>query len=87
MTAKVKIADLAPGASFSAGIVDLEVLEHFSNGRSLLVTKKTIGDRPFTRRPFDYKRPDDYAANDFAASDLEDLTKPHYVGGIVDYHF
>lgn len=88
MNAKVKIADLAPGASFSAGIVDLEVLEHFDNGRTLLVTKKAIGDRPFTRRPFDYKRPDDYAANDFAVSDLkEDLNgeflKDLVAGGVI----
>lgn len=88
MTAKVKIADLAPGASFSAGIVDLEVLEHFDNGRTLLVTKKAIGDRPFTRQPFDYKRPDDYKANDFAVSDLkEDLNgeflKDLVAGGVI----
>lgn len=89
MTAKVKIADLAPGASFSAGIVDLEVLEHFDNGRTLLVTKKAIGDRPFTRLPFVYnRRPDDDAPNDFAVSDLkEDLNgeflKDLVAGGVI----
>lgn len=88
MTVKVKIADLAPGASFSAGIVDLEVLEHFTNGRTLLVTKKVIGDRPFTRLPFEYKRPEEYAANDFAVSDLkEDLNgeflKDLVAGGVI----
>ena len=88
MNATVKIADLAPGASFYAGVVDLEVLEHFADGRTLVVTTKSIGDRPFTRAPFDYKRPDGYKANDFAVSDLkEDLNgeflKDLTAGGVI----
>lgn len=68
---KARIKDLAPGASFNAGPVELVVMEHITDGRTLLAAKTTIGNRPFTVRPFTYNRmepePD---ANNFAFSTL-----------------
>lgn len=45
---KAKIKDLAPGAFFNAGPAVMTVLEHFADGRTLLVAKEPIGNRPFT---------------------------------------
>ena len=49
-----KLKYLKPGVVFDAGIVEVEVLDHFDDGRTLLVTKEPIGKRPFTVRPFTY---------------------------------
>ena len=66
-----KLKNLKPGAVFDAGPAEVEVLEHFDNGRTLLVTKKTIGNRPFTVRPFTYNRTDpEPNPNNFAYSSL-----------------
>ena len=66
-----KLKNLKPGTVFDAGIVEIEVLEHFDNGRTLLVTKEPIGNRPFTVRPFTYNRTDpDPNPNNFAYSSL-----------------
>lgn len=66
-----KLKYLKPGVVFDAGIVEVEILEHFDNGRTLLVTKKTIGNRPFTVRPFTYNRTDpEPNPNNFAYSSL-----------------
>lgn len=56
--ARVKIKDLAPGVFFNAGPAEVVVLEHFTDGRTLLAAKKPIGNRPFTVRPFTYNRQD-----------------------------
>lgn len=67
----IKLKNLKPGAVFDAGPAEVEVLEHFDNGRTLLVTKKTIGNRPFTVRPFTYNRTDpEPNPNNFAYSSL-----------------
>lgn len=67
----IKLKNLKPGAVFDAGPAEVEVLEHFDNGRTLLVTKKTIGNRPFTVRPFTYNRTDpEPNPNNFAFSSL-----------------
>lgn len=67
----IKLKNLKPGAVFDAGPAEVEVLEHFDNGRTLLVTKKAIGNRPFTVRPFTYNRTDpEPNPNNFAYSSL-----------------
>ena len=67
----IKLKNLKPGAVFDAGPAEVEVLEHFDNGRTLLVTKKAIGNRPFTVRPFTYNRTDpEPNPNNFAFSSL-----------------
>ena len=67
-----KLKNLKPGAVFDAGPAEVEVLEHFANGRTLLVTKNPIGDRPFTVRPFTYNRTDpEPNPNNFAFSTLQ----------------
>lgn len=67
----IKLKNLKPGAVFDAGPAEVEVLEHFDNGRTLLVTKKAIGTRPFTVRPFTYNRTDpEPNPNNFAYSSL-----------------
>lgn len=61
MTVKVKIKDLAPGTVFNAGIIDVRVLEHFTNGRTLLIGDTCIAYRHFADRPFK-TRPENPAA-------------------------
>ena len=68
---KERIKNLAPGAFFNAGPVDMVVLEHFADGRTLLAAKEPIGNRPFTVRPFTYNRTDpEPNPNNFAFSSL-----------------
>lgn len=77
MAVSAKIKNLAPGAYFNAGPVEVVVLEHFTDGRTLLAAKEPIGNRPFTVRPFTYNRMEpEPAANNFAFSTLRfDLNK------------
>ena len=77
MAVSVKIKNLAPGAYFNAGPVEVVVLEHFTDGRTLLAAKGPIGNRPFTVRPFTYNRMEpEPAANNFAFSTIRfDLNK------------
>ena len=66
-----KLKNLKPGAVFDAGPAEVKVLEHFTDGRTLLVTKEPIGTRPFTVRPFTYNRTDpEPNPNNFAYSSL-----------------
>lgn len=58
MAVSARIKNLAPGAVFDAGPVEVVVLEHFTDGRTLLAAKTQIGNRPFTVRPFTYNRQD-----------------------------
>lgn len=58
MAVSARIKNLAPGAVFDAGPVEVVVLEHFTDGRTLLAAKTPIGNRPFTVRPFTYNRQD-----------------------------
>lgn len=68
---KVKIKDLAPGAFFDIGPVKVKVMEHFADGKTLLAATEPIGNRPFTARPFTYKRQDpEPNPNDFRFSTL-----------------
>ena len=71
MAVSAKIKNLAPGAYFNAGPVEVVVLEHFTDGRTLLAAKEPIGNRPFTVRPFTYDRTDpEPNPNNFAFSSL-----------------
>lgn len=71
MAVSAKIKNLAPGAYFNAGPVEVVVLEHFTDGRTLLAAKEPIGNRPFTVRAFTYNRMEpEPAANNFAFSTL-----------------
>ena len=47
-----KIKDLAPGTVFNAGPIDVRILEHFTNGRTLLIADTCIADRHFADQPF-----------------------------------
>lgn len=47
-----KIKDLAPGTVFNAGPIDVRILEHFANGRTLLIADTRIADRHFADQPF-----------------------------------
>ena len=70
---KVKIKDLAPGAFFDIGPVKVKVMEHFADGKTLLAATEPIGNRPFTVRPFTYKRQDpEPNPSDFRFSTLKD---------------
>lgn len=73
MAVKARIKDLAPGVCFNAGPVVLKVMEHFTDGRTLLTATEPIGNRPFTVRPFIYNRQDpEPNPNDFRSSTLKD---------------
>ena len=52
MTVRAKLKDLAPGTAFNAGPIDVRVLEHFADGRTLLIADTCIADRHFADQPF-----------------------------------
>lgn len=62
MTVRAKLKDLAPGTVFDAGPIDVRVLEHFADGRTLLIADACIADRHFADQPFKI-RPKKPAAN------------------------
>lgn len=83
MSVKVKIRDLAPGAVFDIGPAKVKVMEHFADGKTLLVATAQIGNRPFTVRPFTYRRADpEPAANNFAFSTLKDDLNTDFLGAV-----
>jgi len=67
---KVKIKHLKPGTVFNAGPVAVRVLEHFADGKTLVITDKCIADRPFTCQPFKPNLPEDWKANNWRTSTL-----------------
>lgn len=71
MTVRAKLKDLAPGTVFNAGPIDVRVLEHFADGRTLLIADTCIADRHFADQPFK-TRPEKPAAypNDWRFSSL-----------------
>ena len=62
MTVRAKLKDLAPGTVFNAGPIDVRVLEHFADGRTLLIADTCIAERHFADQPFK-TRPEKPAAN------------------------
>lgn len=83
MAVNAKIKDLAPGAVFDIGPVKVKVMEHFADGKTLLTATEPIGNRPFTVRPFTFRRADpEPAANNFAFSTLKDDLNTDFLGAI-----
>lgn len=82
MAVNVKIKDLAPGAFFDIGPAKALILEHFTNGKTLLVTQEPIGDRPFTVAPFNYRRQDDKNPNDFSCSSLRNDLNTDFLSAV-----
>jgi len=70
MSVKVKIKHLKPGTVFNAGPVAVRVLEHFADGKTLVITDECIADRPFTCQPFRPNRSEDWKANNWRESTL-----------------
>ena len=70
MSVKVKIKHLKPGTVYNAGPVAVRVLEHFADGKTLVITDECIADRPFTCQPFKPNRPEDWKANNWRTSTL-----------------
>lgn len=66
-----QLRDLLPGTVFNAGPIDVRVLEHFADGRTLLIDDACIADRIFTAAPFK-TRPEkpDANPNDWRFSSL-----------------
>lgn len=68
--AKAKIKHLKPGTVFNAGPVVVRVLEHFADGKTLVITDKCIANRPFTCQPFKPNLPEDWKENNWRTSTL-----------------
>lgn len=82
MAVNVKIKDLAPGAVFDIGPAKALILEHFANGKTLLVTQEPIGDRPFTVVPFNFRRKEDRNPNDFSCSTLRNDLNTDFLSAV-----
>lgn len=68
------LKDLTPGTIFDAGPIDVRVLDHMTNGTTLLIADKAIAWRPFSLEPMK-TRPEEAPTpypNDFSLSYLKD---------------
>lgn len=68
------LKDLAPGTVFDAGPIDVRVLDHMTNGTTLLIADQTVAWRPFSLEPMK-TRPEEAPTpkpNDFSLSYLKD---------------
>lgn len=68
------LKDLTPGTVFDAGPIDVRVLDHMTNGTTLLIADKAIAWRPFSLEPLK-TRPEEAPTpypNDFSLSYLKD---------------
>ena len=68
------LKDLTPGTVFDAGPIDVRVLDHMTNGTTLLITDKAVAWRPFSLEPMK-TRPEEAPTpypNDFSLSYLKD---------------
>lgn len=68
------LKDLAPGTVFDAGPIDVRVLDHMTNGTTLLIADKAVAWRPFSLEPMK-TRPEEAPTpypNDFSLSYLKD---------------
>ena len=66
--------DLTPGTVFDAGPIDVRVLDHMTNGTTLLIADKAVAWRPFSLEPLK-TRPEEAPTpypNDFSLSYLKD---------------
>ena len=68
------LKDLTPGTVFDAGPIDVRVLNHMTNGTTLLIADKSVAWRPFSLEPMK-TRPEEAPTpypNDFSLSYLKD---------------
>lgn len=68
------LKDLTPGTVFDAGPIDVRVLDHMTNGTTLLIADKAVAWRPFSLKPLK-TRPEEAPTpypNDFSLSYLKD---------------
>lgn len=68
------LKDLTPGTVFDAGPIDVRVLDHMTNGTTLLIADKAVAWRPFSLEPMK-TRPEEAPTpypNDFRLSYLKD---------------
>lgn len=68
------LKDLTPGTVFDAGPIDVRVLDHMTNGTTLLIADKAAAWRPFSLEPMKTRpveAPTPYP-NDFSLSYLKD---------------
>lgn len=68
------LKDLTPGTVFDAGPIDVRVLDHMTNGTTLLIADKAVAWRPFSLEPMKTRpveAPTPYT-NDFSLSYLKD---------------
>lgn len=68
------LKDLTPGTVFDAGPIDVRVLDHMTNGTTLLIADKAGAWRPFSLEPMK-TRPEEAPTpypNDFSLSYLKD---------------
>ena len=68
------LKDLTPGTVFDAGPIDVRVLDHMTNGTTLLIADKAIAWHPFSLEPLK-TRPEEAPTpypNDFSLSYLKD---------------
>lgn len=68
------LKDLTPGTVFDAGPIDVRVLDHMTNGTTLLIADKAVAWRPFSLEPMK-TRPEEATTpypNDFSLSYLKD---------------
>lgn len=68
------LKDLTPGTVFDAGPIDVRVLDHMTNGTTLLIADKAVAWRPFFLEPMK-TRPEEAPTpypNDFSLSYLKD---------------
>lgn len=68
------LKDLTPGIVFDAGPIDVRVLDHMTNGTTLLIADKAVAWRPFSLEPMK-TRPEEAPTpypNDYSLSYLKD---------------
>lgn len=68
------LKDLTPGTVFDAGPIDVRVLDHMTNGTTLLIADQAVAWRPFSLEPMK-TRPEEattHYPNDFSLSYLKD---------------
>lgn len=82
MSVKVKIKDLAVGTEFNAGPATLRILEHFTDGTTLVITSGSIGYRPFNIFPFIYEHPEGFNLNDWRTSTIRKDLNENFLAAI-----
>jgi len=68
------LKDLTPGTVFDAGPIDVRVLDHMTNGTTLLIADEAVAWRPFSLEPMK-TRPEEAPTpypNDFSLAYLKD---------------